>query len=850
MFKLNKKGLLLASATTFLFACSATQTAGPIVGKADIAQPNIIKGVQPNLTNEVHPNVIQASQSVTGNSQSNVLTLEQIMADPDWMGRQPSSAYWADNGLSVYYQQKQLASPLSDLWEKPIDEKGNGTKVELNQLHLHAYKDRILNQNKDTAAWIFEGNIFVKNLSDNKLKQLTKDNRQPTNLVFLNDGRLSFQSGNAIYSIHPEQGLYELLMTWQFTDKPTAVDEPEDYIAQQQQQLIEVVALKRQQKQLRFDKEQQLAQQNNTLAPADLYFSEGNETVEVSISPNGKWLVLVEQEESSWREDGDIMPNYINEDGRIATDNVRRRVADAKPVQHKIWLVNLEDSSKRKLSYNSLPGYNEDVLESVKRENAIAKGKDYSANRLPRDISLMQDWYWSQSAIQWHNNGENVAIMLEAWDNKDRWLTSINTDDATLVNQHRLHDDAWVNYKFNSFGWLNNSVDLFYLSEETGYSHLYIKPLNGQATAVTSGSYEVDSLTLTSDDQFMYFKGNKKHPGIYEIYRIALDSNTVAAITNLNGMTDYQLSPDEESLLLTHSSLVRPPELFLQSVANQSVTQLTQTTSQAFLDINWLAPDIVPIKSSDTQQPIYSRVYTPRDMQPGQKHKAVVFNHGAGYLQNSHLGWSGYFREFMFHNLLVQQGYVVLDMDYRASAGYGRDWRTAIYRQMGTPEIQDLEDGVDWIVENLDVDVKRVGTYGGSYGGFMTFMALFNAPDLFQAGAALRPVSDWAHYNHGYTSNILNTPDVDPIAYERSSPIYFAEGLEKPLLINAPMIDSNVFFVDVVRLVQRLIELEKEDFETAIYPVESHGFVQPSSWLDEYRRIYKLFETNLMKKPL
>ncbi|MGK0306919.1 MAG: dipeptidyl aminopeptidase/acylaminoacyl peptidase [Gammaproteobacteria bacterium] len=92
---------------------------------------------------------------------------------------------------------------------------------------------------------------------------------------------------------------------------------------------------------------------------------------------------------------------------------------------------------------------------------------------------------------------------------------------------------------------------------------------------------------------------------------------------------------------------------------------------------------------------------------------------------------------------------------------------------------------------------------------------------------------------------MLNMPDVDPIAYERSSPIYFAEGLEKPLLINAPMIDSNVFFVDVVRLVQRLIELEKQDFETAIYPVESHGFVQPSSWLDEYRRIYKLFETNL-----
>jgi len=829
MLKLNKKGLLLASITSFLLACSATQSADPVMAKVDAVQPKVIK----------------ASPAITTNSQPTLLTLEQIMADPDWMGRQPTSAYWADNSLSVYYQQKQQASPVSDLWHKSRNEQGNGNKVELTQLHLHAYENRVLNQNKDTAAWVFEGNVFVKNLANNELKQLTKDNKQPNNLVFLHDGRLSFQSGNAIYAIHPEHGLYEQLVTWKFANEPTAVEAPDDYIAQQQQQLIEVVALKRQQKKLHFEREQQLTQQNNTLAPTDFYFSEGNETVEASLSPNGKWLILVEQEASTWRDDGDIMPNYINENGRVATDKVRRRVADAQSGQHSVWLLNLENRSKRKLSYNSLPGYNEDVLEAVKRENAQAKGEKYITNRLPRDISLMQDWYWSQGAIQWHNNGENVAIMLEAWDNKDRWLATVNTDDATLVTQHRLHDDAWINYKFNSFGWLNNSTDLYYLSEQTGYSHLYIKPLTGKARAVTSGTYEVDSLTLTSDDQFMYFKGNKKHPGIYEIYRVALNNNSLEAITDLNGMTDYQLSPDEKSLLLTHSSLVRPPELYVQSVANQSATQLTQTTSQAFLDINWLAPDIVPIKSSHTPKPIYSRVYTPRNKQPGEKYKAVVFNHGAGYLQNSHLGWSGYFREFMFHNLLVQQGYVVLDMDYRASAGYGRDWRTAIYRQMGTPEIQDLEDGVDWLVNNLDVDAKRVGTYGGSYGGFMTFMALFNSPDLFQAGAALRPVSDWAHYNHGYTSNILNTPEVDPIAYERSSPIYFAEGLEKPLLINAPMIDSNVFFVDVVRLVQRLIELEKQNFETAIYPVESHGFVQPSSWLDEYRRIYKLFETNL-----
>jgi dipeptidyl aminopeptidase/acylaminoacyl peptidase len=186
-------------------------------------------------------------------------------------------------------------------------------------------------------------------------------------------------------------------------------------------------------------------------------------------------------------------------------------------------------------------------------------------------------------------------------------------------------------------------------------------------------------------------------------------------------------------------------------------------------------------------------------------------------------------------------------MDYRASAGYGRDWRTAIYRQMGTPELEDLHDGVAWMVANHNVDSKRVGVYGGSYGGFLTLMALFRKPDLFACGAALRPVTDWAHYNHGYTGNILNVPEIDPEAYAASSPIEFAEGLTRPLLICHGMQDDNVLFQDSVRLVQRLIELKKEDWELAVYPVEPHAFREPVSWLDEYRRIFRLFEIHLAR---
>jgi dipeptidyl aminopeptidase/acylaminoacyl peptidase len=160
---------------------------------------------------------------------------------------------------------------------------------------------------------------------------------------------------------------------------------------------------------------------------------------------------------------------------------------------------------------------------------------------------------------------------------------------------------------------------------------------------------------------------------------------------------------------------------------------------------------------------------------------------------------------------------------------------------MGHPELEDLQDGVDWLVQHQNVDRSRVGVYGGSYGGFLTLMALFRKPDLFAAGAALRPVTDWSDYNQDYTGAILNNPEIDPEAYERSSPIEFAAGLAKPLLICHGMVDDNVFFADSVRLVQRLVELGKQDFQIAPYPVESHAFERPSSWLDEYRRIDRLF---------
>jgi dipeptidyl aminopeptidase/acylaminoacyl peptidase len=246
-----------------------------------------------------------------------------------------------------------------------------------------------------------------------------------------------------------------------------------------------------------------------------------------------------------------------------------------------------------------------------------------------------------------------------------------------------------------------------------------------------------------------------------------------------------------------------------------------------------------------------ARLYTPEDLGKARdpRRPGVVFVHGAGYLQNAHRYWSQYYREYMFHHLLASRGYVVLDVDYRGSSGYGRDWRTVIAAHMGGKDLDDVVDGARYLVAEHGVDEKRLGVYGGSYGGFITLMALFTSPDTFAAGAALRPVTDWAHYNHSYTANILGAPPKDAEAYRKSSPIYFAEGLKGALLICHGMVDTNVHFQDSVRLAQRLIELRKENWELAAYPVENHAFEEATSWADEYKRILKLFERVLRSEP-
>jgi len=774
-----------------------------------------------------------------------VLTLEQVMADTDWLGNAPEHSYWGADNRTVYYQQKRQGSELRDLFAVDSDN-GSSHEVAESEWSSRFQTSIVYNVEGDRRAWVYKGDIYL--LDESGQRQLTRTAATESQPMFMSDGRrVAFQGDGQMFVHDPDTGLTEQVTDIRFSEDP---DKKADFDVLRSHQLRLFTTLQKQKsdREEAHKRDRSLYDSDAGLPAKPVYMGDKLQSEGQSLSPSGRWLLLVTREKSD--DDGRraLMPSYVTESGYVETETVRTLVGRKSPAPQSLWLIDLDNGEKHELSLDGLPGIHDDPLKDLRKRAIdifVAEGEDRAAaeKRLQApDTRSVEIW-----SMQWSADGEKPMLYVRAVDNKDRWIASVDFDADKVVSQHRLSDKAWVNPYHIEHGWLRDNRTLWFLSEDHGYLGIYSKAIDGKsARALVAGKYIVKNPALGPAGKYIYYEANVSHPGIYEIYRVNVASGDIEQMTSLGGINSVAVSPDGSRLLITHSEINRHDELYvMENRPGAAPRQLTDTMSEAFKSIPWMMPDIIPIPSSHSDEPIWSKIYLPEGHDPSKKYPAVMFVHGAGYTQNSDMGWPYYYREGMFHNLLTQHGYVVIDMDYRASEGYGRDWRAAIYRQMGHPELEDFLDGVDYIVAQYGVDRERIGIYGGSYGGFMTCMAMFRAPGVFRAGAALRSVTDWAHYNDGYTSNILNTPDIDPLAYRQSSPIEFAEGLEDPMLLASGMQDDNVFFQDTVMLAQRLIELHKQDFEIAIYPLDPHGFIHADSWLDEYRRIFKLFETNL-----
>jgi len=770
------------------------------------------------------------------------LTLEQVMADPAWIGAPVRNAYWAADGASVYYSVARGATSLVDLHRIEL---GNGQdSVVAGASMASADGAGVVETSGKRAAFVRNGDLFVRDLAGRRLIQVTRAVSGVADPQFSSDGRsLSYRVGIEWF-VYDFVGALSAPAAILKTEKnPDAAPPPNDLHDMQLRTFATLKRLQEERDAKRKEAEQQ-AQLDPTRAPQPFYLGEDVKILATSLSPNGRWLIAVTTAKNADKGRVGKLTRYVTESGYEEFEDERLRVGRNPPAPQAIVLFDLVNHTQHPLDLENLPGIHDDPLQAIRTENGVTTKPPATRgiNLLSEDESEGE----SPPRTIWSRDGNAVAIELFSIDHKDRWIASVDFAHFALVVQHRLTDAAWVNWDYNDFGWLADGRTLWYLSEESGFAHLYTKRLDGAAKALTTGRFEVSRPALSNDGRWFYALANQQAPYAYDVYRVPSAGGKFERVTQLRGVEDFALSADGRRLLVTHSTSYVPAQIAVAAAdGSGTARELTDTRTPGYKEISWIAPEIVKVPSTHFDGVIYAKVYRAADEVKGSLHPAVIFVHGAGYLQNVHLRYPYYVQEQMFHNLLVQKGYVVIDMDYRASQGYGRDWRTAIYRQMGHPELEDLLDGKKWLVDNAGVDPERVGIYGGSYGGFMTLMALFRAPGEFAAGAALRPVTDWMQYDDGYTSAILNDPQVDPIAYSRSSPIEFAAGLKDPLLICHGVIDDNVLFEDSIRLYERLIELHKDNFTISPYPLDRHHFTNADSWLDEYKRVYRLFETNL-----
>jgi dipeptidyl aminopeptidase/acylaminoacyl peptidase len=772
------------------------------------------------------------------------LTVDTIMRGNGLAGYPPKAVRWSADGQQVYFEWKQYTDPTeADFDTYVVGRDGKGLR-KLTETEADNAPPANGNYSRDRkrAVYVEGGDVFLYDSAAKQRRALTDTTDAEAGARFTRDEKhVAFVRGNNLFVLALEDGsLVQKTNIVGATEKGPHVslfdDENKDrtesqkWVAAEAKKLSDVLARRD------AEKKEDDARRKRDLALAPTKLKPTESVSDLRLSPDEKYVIAFIAVEGENAKDP-IVPSYVTTTGYTTDLPARSKVGDVQPAS-RVASLSTTDGKVLWLRTGLKPV--ETSTEATKQSTTVsatttepkveATAEKTEAKEPPERGVEMEDLFWS-------DDGTKAVLPVRAADNKDSWLLAFDpvTGKARAITHE--HDPAWVYWlSQGSAGFVPDSSTVWFISERSGWLHLYTVPYEGgEPKAITSGKYEVDDVAVSGDRKSFYVTTSQESLFERHLYRVPVGGGALTKLTTTAGWHQALASPDGTSLADVYSYTNKPPELYVKAA------RVTTSPAPEFAEYPWLDAPIVHFAARDGAS-VPARIYKPANWNGGP---AVIFVHGAGYLQNVHRGWSNYYREYMFHHLLRERGFLVLDIDYRASSGYGRDWRAAIYRHMGGVDLDDHVDAARWLVKEQQVDAKRIGIYGGSYGGFITLMAMFTTPDVFAAGAALRPVTDWAHYNHGYTSNILNTPQGDPEAYRRSSPIYFAEGLKGALLICHGVIDVNVHFQDTVRLVQRLIELRKENWEAAMYPLEDHSFVEPTSWADEYKRILKLFETKL-----
>ncbi|MCO1333555.1 DPP IV N-terminal domain-containing protein [Microbulbifer sp. OS29] len=461
---------------------------------------------------------------------------------------------------------------------------------------------------------------------------------------------------------------------------------------------------------------------------------------------------------------------------------------------------------------------------------------------------------------RWINLGDNQDIYIPRvqwardhllsfqWQSRDQQKLELRTYNLKTKKTKILlteYSDTWVNLSDDLF-FLKNSDEFIWSSERNGFKHLYKYDLSGKLQSqLTAGDWVVDELEAVDETLGrLYFSSRKETPIERHLYSVSIQGKSnILRISQRSGMHSIEFSKDASGYIDKFSSVTTPPQVSLHDSAGSRVTWLEENAVDRDHPLypyqnQWIVPEFGNIEAPHGQD-LHYRLYKPANFDPKKRYPVMVFVYGGPHVQVVTNSWDREFNQFM-----AQQGYIVFSLDNRGSANRGASFENPIYKNMGTPEVEDQISGVNFLRSLPYVDSSNIGIYGHSYGGYMALMSMFKAGGYFKAGVSGAPVTDWTLYDTHYTERYMGNPTVDMDSYKTSSVFPYAKKLQGDLLIYHGMADDNVLFTNTTKLIKQLQD-GGQQFELMTYPGKKHSLRGKQTRIHQYSMIKQFFDRKL-----
>lgn len=767
---------------------------------------------------DARPTPIRQSELTFQTAERAALTLRDASRDDRWLGLGVRDVRWAPDGSAVYFRWNEAPSPADvdeeDPWYAASPDGSSVRALDPAEAHGVPGTPLVRSPDRRTSAWVRDGALYLHDEAHGARRVVSLEDPVQLPRFALDGSGVDFQAGSTLFRYGLATGTLDALArrTLRETDAET------DAATWLQEQQNELFAHVREQDRRRTQAE--AAARAGRDAPQAIPLPDGIVVDQLQLSPDGRHVTFRARTPSRERPATQYV-DYVDASGYSRVGDARAKVGEPRDV-YRLGVVAVDPS---------VPADSVQVrwidVEEAGDENTVPHGP------------------W------WSPDGSRAVVQFLGEDHRDIWYAELDLEAASASVLVHDHDDAWLGGPPIQAGrgqpglleWLPDG-SLVFASERTGWSHLWLRAADGTVRALTEGAWEVRTAELSPDRSTWLLMASREHPSEDHLYTMPAAGGEMTRLTDTPGRSEGWWSPDGAALAVLSSTATTLPDLHVREArAGADARRVTVSGSDNFYRHPLAEPEIVSIPHPDGGS-VWAGLYRPETQ--NAERSAIVHIHGGGYRQFAHRGYSvyGYALHLGFIHYMLEQGYTVLDFDYRGSAGFGRDYRTDIAESMGISDTDGAAAAAHWLTENADVAAGRIGIYGVSYGGFLTLTSLFRYPGVFAAGVARAAVTDWAHYSDSWTSRILGVPHENPEAYRRSSPIYYAEGLEDALLITHGLVDDNVHFQDAARLIQRLIELEKE-FDVMVYPVEPHTVETEASRYDLVRRQARFFDEHL-----